>query len=143
MGKGYAELIGDVFNGKALHQYCIFHLNQIIAKEFSRKCSMKDEYVKYRLFNIFYDRDEELNYLKNVCEEEGSINFKDENEKNEWRKKAKIKFHDFLHEQELMRRRAHKNLKCRTYYDLNSVACATYTFLDTLYSRNNKLYFAK
>jgi hypothetical protein len=115
MGKGYKELIADVFNGKAIHQYCTLHLNQNIAKEFSRKCPMKDELIKYRLFNIFYDRDEELNYLERVCEDEASIDFKDE--ENEWRKKAKIRFHDFLHEQELKRRRAHKNLRQRTYYE--------------------------
>jgi hypothetical protein len=117
MGKGYKELIADVFNGNAIHQYCTFHLNQNIAKEFSRKCPMKDELIKYRLFNIFYDRDEELNYLERVCEEEASIDLKDEKEEKEWRKKAKIRFHDFLHEQELKRRRAHKNLKLRTYYE--------------------------
>jgi hypothetical protein len=115
MGKGYKELIADVFNGKAIHQYCTLHLNQNIAKEFSRKCPMKDELIKYRLFNIFYDRAEELNYLERVCEDEASIDFKDE--ENEWRKKAKIRFHDFLHEQELKRRRAHKNLRQRTYYE--------------------------
>jgi hypothetical protein len=115
MGKGYKELIADVFNGKAIHQYCTLHLNQNIAKEFSRKCPMKDELIKYRLFNIFYDRDEELEYLERVCEDEASIDFKDE--ENEWRKKAKIRFHDFLHEQELKRRRAHKNLRQRTYYE--------------------------
>jgi hypothetical protein len=116
-GKGYAELIIDVFNGNAIHQYCTFHLNQNIAKEFSRKCQMKDELTKYKLFNIFYDREEELNYLKDVCKEEASMSFKDRNEEHEWRKKAKIRFYDFLHEQELLRRRAHKNLRLRTYYE--------------------------
>jgi hypothetical protein len=117
MGKGYKELIADVFNGKAIHQYCTLHLNQNIAKEFSRKCPMKDELIKYRLFNIFYDRDEELDYLERVCEDEASIDFKDEEKENEWRKKAKIRFHGFLHEQELKRRRAHKNLRQRTDYE--------------------------
>jgi len=116
-GKGYAELIADVFNGNAIHQYCIFHLNQNIAKEFSKQCTMKEELIKYRLFNIFYDREEELNYLKVVCAEEASINFKDKKEENEWRKNAKIRFHGFLHEQELKRRRMHMNLRPRTYYE--------------------------
>jgi len=78
---------------------------------------MKDELIKYRLFNIFYDREEELDYLKKVVEEETSINFRDEKEENEWRKKAKIRFYGFLYEQELKRRRAHKNLRLRTYYE--------------------------
>lgn len=117
LDNGYAELIKDVFKGNAIHQYCIFHLNQIIAKEFSKQAPMKDELVKYKLFNIFYDREEELNYLKKVVEEEASINFKDEKEENEWRKRAKIRFSGFLYEQELKRRRAHKNLRLRTYYE--------------------------
>jgi len=117
LGKGYVELIEAVFNGNAIHQYCLFHLNQIIAKEFSKNAPMKEELIKYRLFNIFYDRDMELNYLRKIAEEEASINFKDDNEVKEWRKKAKIRFYDFLHEQKLKRRRAHKNLRQRTYYE--------------------------
>ncbi len=116
-GTGYAELITEVFNGNAIHQYCIFHLNENIAKEFSRQCPMKDEFMKYRLFNIFYDREAELNYLRDVCEEEASINFKDKKEENEWRKRVRIGFYGFLHEQELKRRRSHKNLRLRTYYE--------------------------
>ena len=75
LGKGYAELIKDVFKGNAIHQYCLFHLNQIIANEFSKQAPMKDELVKYMLFNIFYDREDELNYLRKVVEEEALINF--------------------------------------------------------------------
>lgn len=116
-GKGYAELIEDVFNGNAIHQYCIFHLNQNIAKEFSKQCPLREELIKYKLFNIFYNREEELNYLEMVSAEEASIDFKDKKEENEWRKKAKIRFHSFLHEQELRRRRMHMNLKPRTYYE--------------------------
>jgi len=55
--------------------------------------------------------------LKDLCEEEASISFKDRNEEYEWLKKAKIRFYDFFHEQELSRRRAHKNLGLRTYYE--------------------------
>lgn len=55
--------------------------------------------------------------MKDVCKEEASMSFKDRNEEHEWRKKAKIRFYDFLHEQELLRRRAHKNLRLRTYYE--------------------------
>jgi hypothetical protein len=117
LGKGYAELIVDVFKGNAIHQYCLFHLDQIIAKEFSRQAPMKDELVKYMLFNIFYDREDELNYLRKVVEEEASINFKDEKEEKEWHKRAKIRFYGFLYEQQLKRRRAHKNLRLRTYYE--------------------------
>lgn len=117
LGRGYAELIRDVFKGNAIHQYCLFHLNQIIADEFSKQAPLKDELVKYMLFNIFYDRESELNYLRKVVEEEASINFKDEKKEKEWLKGAKIRFSGFLHEQELKRRRAHKNLRLRTYYE--------------------------
>ena len=78
---------------------------------------MKDELVKYILFNIFYNREEELNYLRKAIEEEASINFKNEKEEKEWLKRAKIRFSGFLYEQELKRRRAHENLRLRTYYE--------------------------
>ena len=117
LGKGYAELITEIFNGKAIHQYCIFHLNKIIANEFSKNAPMRDELIKYRFLNIFYNRNEELDYLKKICKEEASMNFKDEKEEKEWRKKAKIRFHGFLYEQELKRRRLHRNLTLRTYYE--------------------------
>jgi hypothetical protein len=34
---------------------------------------MKDELVKYMLFDIFYDREDELNYLRKVVEEEPKL----------------------------------------------------------------------
>jgi len=143
MGRGYAELITEVFKGKAIHQYCTFHLDQIIADEFSRNCPMNDEFIKYRLFNIFYDRDDELNYLKSVCEEETLINFKDEKEENEWRKKARIKFHKFLHEQELARRRVRKNLRSRTYYEshviMNELLTDSHSFNPIVQRRLEKI----
>ena len=117
LGKGYVELITEIFNGNAIHQYCIFHLNKIIANEFSKNAPMRDELIKYRLLNIFYNREEELDYLKKICKEEASMNFKDEKEEKEWRKKAKIRFYGFLYEQELKRRRLHRNLTLRTYYE--------------------------
>jgi hypothetical protein len=69
------------------------------------------------LFNIFNDREDELNYLRKVVEDEASIKFKDEKEEKEWHKWAKIRFYGFLYEQELKRRRAHQNLRLRTYYE--------------------------
>jgi hypothetical protein len=117
LGKGYAEMIKEVFNGIAIHQYCLFHLNKLISNDFSKDAPLNDELIKYKLLNIFYDRDAELNYLKKACFDEASMSFKDEKEEKEWQKRAKIRFHGFLHEQELARRRAHKNLKHRTYYE--------------------------
>jgi hypothetical protein len=117
LGKGYAELIAKVFNGNAIHQYCLFHLNKIIVNEFSKNATIKEELIKYRLLNIFYDREDVLSYLRRIADEEASINFKDEKEANEWLRSAKIKFHGFLYEKELMRRRAHENLRLRTYYE--------------------------
>ena len=89
------QLIAEVFNGNAIHQYCTFHLNQDIANEFSRHCPMKDELIKYRLFNIFYDRDEEINYLKKICEEESSTNFKDEKRRKSGERRQRSGFTAF------------------------------------------------
>ena len=145
LGKGYAELITEVFNGNAILQYCLFHLNQIIAKEFSKNAPMKEELIKYMLFNIFYDREEELNYLRKAVEEEekASINFKDKKEEKEWLKRAKIRFYGFLYEQELKRRRAHKNLRLRTYYEsyeiMNSLLNNAHSFSIIVQKRLEKI----
>jgi hypothetical protein len=117
MGKGYEQLIKKIFGANATHQYCIFHLNQLIAEGFLKNASMKDEFIKYRLFNIFLNRDDVLDYLKPVVEVESSLI----NQKNaaygDWLKNEKNKFRNFIYQSELRRRRNKENLKSRTHYE--------------------------
>jgi hypothetical protein len=116
-GRGYKELIQKIFGANATHQYCLFHLNKSIVEEFLKNAPMKDEIIKYGLLNIFFNRDDVLEYLKPIVEIESSLISQEDVAYNDWLKKEKSRFHDFLHQSELKRRRNKENLKARTYYE--------------------------
>jgi len=68
----YPKAFREVFGRKIKIQYCIFHLNKLILKEY-REClslgkkvnwTLMHYYNMYSLFNIFYNRTYELELLK-------------------------------------------------------------------------------
>jgi hypothetical protein len=67
----YPDAFKSVFGKKIKIQYCIFHLNKLILKEYADSLrintkinwTITDYYNLYTLFNIFYDRTFELNLL--------------------------------------------------------------------------------
>jgi hypothetical protein len=69
----YPNAFKSVFGRKIKIQFCIFHLNKLILKEYndSLKIGSKENwnlihyYNLYSLFNIFYDRTYELKIIKN------------------------------------------------------------------------------
>ena len=71
--------------------------------------------MKYRLLNIFYNRDAEIEVLKGMAEEEQVMKQKGEKEYRAWLRKAKPIFRSFLHDRELKRRRKKENLEQRSY----------------------------
>jgi len=75
------------------------HLNKRIVNDFPRKTTFKQELTKYRLLNIFYNREAEIEILKdNAEEEEQVIKEKGNEECREWLKKEMKAFKKFLHE---------------------------------------------
>jgi hypothetical protein len=70
----YPSAFKTVFGRKIKIQFCIFHLNKLILKEYQeslrigKKCywTITDYYNMYSLFNIFYDRSFELKKLKKL-----------------------------------------------------------------------------
>lgn len=70
----YPSAFKTVFGKKIKIQFCIFHLNKLILKEYQdslrigKKCfwTITDYYNLYSLFNIFYDRSFELNKLRKL-----------------------------------------------------------------------------
>jgi hypothetical protein len=54
--RSYPAVFEEFFVNGFYHQKCLLHLNKLIVKEFSRKCSIADELLKYQLLNIFYDQ---------------------------------------------------------------------------------------
>lgn len=72
MKSEYPNAFKEVFGKKIKIQYCIFHLNKLILKEYRDsqkigkivKWNLVDQYNLYTLFNIFYDRTFELKKIK-------------------------------------------------------------------------------
>jgi len=63
LSRGYEEIFNRVFGNKVIHQFCLFHLNKLIVNDFPRKTTIEQELVKYKLLNIFYNRDSEIEFL--------------------------------------------------------------------------------
>jgi hypothetical protein len=74
---------------------------------------MEQELVKYRLLNIFYNRDVEIDFLSKLVEEEKIR--KDKKGYLKWLKENRYFFRRFLHDLELGRRREKKNLEQKPY----------------------------
>ena len=115
--RGYSEIFKRVFGNKVTHQLCLLHLNKLIVNDFPRKPSIEQELIKYKLLNIFYNRELEIDYLSCLMDEEKVMLQKSDKEYKVWIKDAKHLFHEFVHNLELKRRREGKNLELRTYYD--------------------------
>jgi hypothetical protein len=129
-GTSYPKVLEEVFEDKLLHQYCLLHLNKLIVKDFPRKTSIAQELVKYRLLNIFYNREKEVERLVQLESEEKDI-IKNEVVYKTWLKKAKNEFYRFVHELELSRRRKKENL------EINSLDKAEKNFNDLFNELNS------
>ncbi len=129
-GTSYPKVLEEVFGDKLLHQYCLLHLNKLIVKDFPGKTSIAQELVKYRLLNIFYNREKEIERLVQLELEEREI-IKNEVIYKAWIKKAKNEFYRFVHELELSRRRKKENL------EINSLDKAEKNFNDLFNELNS------
>lgn len=103
----------DAFFEDYLHQYCLFHLNKLIVKEFPRNGTMADEYLKYRFLNIFYDRQKELDFIEQLVEKENEAREDPDVDIKKWLKKARKKVRRYIHKLKKERRRAGENLTIR------------------------------
>jgi hypothetical protein len=105
----YPEILKEVFGEKLVHQYCLMHLDKLIVSDFPRKTTIEQELLKYRLLNIFYNRETEIKFLEELLSEELYVILNEKRHK-EWIKIAKKEFYQLLHELELQRRRNKENL---------------------------------
>jgi len=105
----YPEILKEVFGEKLVLQYCLIHLNKLIVSDFPRKTTIEQELLKYRLLNIFYNRESEINFLEELQSEE-FITIGNEKNHKEWIKYAKKEFDEFRYKLKLKRRRNRENL---------------------------------
>ena len=85
------------------------HLNKLIVSDFPKNTTIEQELLKYRLLNIFYNRENEIKFLEELLSEGlNVINYEEKYLK--WSKKAKKEFNHFRHKLKLERRRKKENL---------------------------------
>lgn len=106
----YPSVLKEVFGDNLIHQYCLLHLNKLIVKDFPRNTTIAQELLKYRLLNIFYNREKEIEMLRKLETEKIKI-IQNKEAYKLWTKKAKKTFYEFVHELELSRRRKKENLE--------------------------------
>lgn len=129
-GTSYPKVLNEVFGDKLLHQYCLLHLNKLIVKDFPKKTTMAQELIKYRLLNIFYNREKEIEMLRQLELKEREL-IQNEDVYKAWIKKAKNDFYRFVHELELCRRRNKENM------EINSLDKAEKNFNDLWNEQNS------
>jgi hypothetical protein len=49
------------------------HLNKLIVRDFPRNTTMEQDLTKYRLLNVFYNRDREIEFLEKLAAEEKPV----------------------------------------------------------------------
>ncbi len=129
-GTSYPKILKEVFGDNLLHQYCLLHLNKLIVNDFPKNTTMAQELLKYRLLNIFYNREKEIELLRQLELKEREI-IQNEDVYKAWIKKAKNEFYRFIHELELARRRKNENL------EINSLDKSEKNFYDLLNEQNS------
>ena len=126
LAPGYPGILYDIFGDNVTHQLCLLHLNKLIASNFPRNATIEQELMKYRLLNIFYNRDAEIKMLDDTTRKHLKPIARNDIEKYEaWLKDKISAFRIFLHDQELSRRRKEENLEQRPYQE----ALETFTAL--------------
>jgi len=115
--RGYGDIFKRVFGNNVIHQLCLLHHNKLVVNDFPRKTSIKQELVKYKLLDIFYNRELEIEFLSCLIEEEMAMKQKSGKEYNVWVREAMYLFREFIHGLELKRRREDRNLEQRSYYE--------------------------
>lgn len=112
----YPTVFEDIWGEKVRHQLCILHLNKLIIDDCGRAKSLQDMHNTYLLLNIFFNRSRELQFLKMLLEEQHQAP-----QTQEWLKKARKRFNQFVRNLEKMRRRENRNLQLRTLEDAKEI----------------------
>ncbi len=106
----YPRIFKELWGNKMIHQKCLLHLNKLVVKDFGKKQQILNEYNKYLVLNIFYNRKKELKFLERRLEKLDKKSFSDRKEKNAWEKGQLKKFRKYLRKLENKRRSDGKNL---------------------------------
>jgi len=107
----YPEIFKEIWGNKVRHQKCLLHLNKLVSKDFGRNTSLVDEYNKYLMLNIFYDRTKELKKLEKLIRKAEQEKFENKKEQRDRIREMKKEFYEYVRKLENRRRRKKQNLK--------------------------------
>jgi len=113
----YPGVFREFFGENLIHQYCLMHLNKLIVRDFPTNTTIEQELMKYRMLNIFYNRDAEIKFLLGMVEEERVMKQGAKKEYRVWLRKQIATFREFVREQKRDRRRKKRNLVQRPYIE--------------------------
>jgi len=117
----YPKIFKRIWGNKVVHQKCLFHLNKLVVKDFGRNTTLLNEYNKYLILNVFYNRKKELKFLEKLLKKLDKKSFKSSKANAEWVKKAKQKFRDYVKDLENARRRKGRNLTQRKLFKAKEI----------------------
>lgn len=117
----YPAIFKRIWDNKVIHQKCLLHLNKLVVYDFGKNTSLLNEYNKYQILNIFYNREKELKFLEKLLKKQDKNHFASSKEKREGVKEAKQKFHEYLRKMENTRRRNGKNLTQRKLFKAEEI----------------------
>jgi hypothetical protein len=114
--RAYPKIFKQIWGKKVIHQKCLLHLNKLVVKDFGKNTTLLNEYNKYLILNIFYNREKELKFLEKLLKKQDRKTFSSKKEKREWVKTMKQKFREYVRRLENERRRKKKNLTQRKLF---------------------------
>lgn len=109
----YPKIFKDLWGNKLIHQKCLLHLNKLVVKDFGKTKSLLNEYNKYKILNIFYNRRQEIKFLEKLLKKQDKKTFADDKERRKWVFEKIHDFREYVKKLENKRRRDKKNLSQR------------------------------
>jgi len=109
----YPKIFKDLWGSKLIHQKCLLHLNKLVVKDFGKTKSLLNEYNKYKILNIFYNRRQEIKFLEKLLKKQDKKTFIHDKEKKKWINTKLNDFREYVKKLENKRRREKKNLSQR------------------------------
>lgn len=116
----YPKIFKDLWGANLVIQKCLLHLNKLVISDFGKNTSLQDEYNKYSILNIFYNREVELKYIQRILNKKSKSKLTGK-ELQMWIKNQKSKFYDFLKNRENKRRKCKHNLTQRKLFKAKAI----------------------
>ena len=119
LDRKYPSILDDLFKDNLIHQPCLFHLFKLIRSEFPKNCSLSEELLIQKIFNVFYNHSEEIEWLEKQVEEEEKMKAeKTTKQYTAWLKHKMSEFSSLCHKIQIQRRRNKETREVRSFPEI-------------------------